>query len=243
MQPSDVSTKVSNILDNIRTGLDPDVFDKPESPAPRLKPRVRKWVSKTIYNLLKSRGWADPEAKFRLVLTGSLTTYQWSEKSDFDVSLFVEWGKLPEVVRADIISVMVDHIDGLKVPGTTHVLQCYVVPEGITQDTLYQAGLRSAYDLDIDHWIVPPERDRTIDIYQEMPALITYAKMQEDKMRLLLKYDPPGAKEFWKQVHKRRQRDQADGKGDFVESNIIYKWIANAGLHPEISKITGEYIA
>lgn len=233
----------SNILDEIRTGLDPDVFNTPNGAVPQLKPRIRKWVSSTVYNLLKSRGWVDPEQKFRLVLTGSLTTYQWSEKSDFDVSLFVEWGKLPDVVRADIISVMVDHLDGVKVPSTTHVLQCYVVPPGITPDTLYQAGLRSAYDLDTGHWIVPPERHRVVDIYQDMPGLITYAKLQEEKMKLLLKYDPPGATEFWHQVHKRRQRDQGAGKGDFTESNIIYKWIANAGLHPEIAKITGEYIA
>jgi hypothetical protein len=232
----------SNILDDIQETLDPAVFLRSDTAMPQLRQMLRKWVRRNVYNLLTYHGWNEPEKKFRLVMTGSLTTYQWSENSDFDVSLFVEYGKLPDLVRADLISLLIEHFDGVKVPGTTHVMQCYVVPPGVGQEDLYRAGLRSAYDLDTDEWIVPPEMGRAMDVKQRMPSLIAYCKIQEDKMRLLLKYDPPGAKEFWHQIHKRRMRDQKAGKGDFSESNVIMKWLLNGGLGPEISRITGERV-
>jgi len=226
--------KKSNILDPIQQSLDPDVFDRPSKDNTKLKPRINKWVTKHIYNLLKYHGWRDPQKFFHLVLTGSLTSYQWSERSDFDVSLFPDYMRLPEVVRADLISLMITHLDGMKVPGTSHVLQCYVVPHDVTPDDLYKAGMRSAWDLDTSAWIVPPERDRVHDLYDDFPALITIAKLAEDKMRLLLKYDPASAKEYYEDIHKRRQRDMKAGSGDFTESNVIWKWLENNDAVPTI---------
>lgn len=222
----------SNILDPIKESLDPKIYDRPDKANPTVKPRVEKWVKKTIYNLLKSHGWKDPQKFFHLVLTGSLTTYQWSSKSDFDVSLFPDYMHIGDVVRADLISLMVEHLDGMKVPGTTHVLQCYVVPHDVTPDDLYKAGLRSAWDMDTSTWVVPPERNRAQDVYSSFPALIAIAKLSEDKMRLLMRYDPPSAKEYFKDIHKRRMMEMKEGKGDFSESNIIYKWLENRDAVP-----------
>jgi hypothetical protein len=48
---------------------------------------------------------------------------------------------------------------------------------------------------------------------------------------------------FWHQIHARRRRDQQAGKGDYSQSNIIYKFLANRGLFPQLSDVSGEYIA
>lgn len=233
----------SNILDPIQKSLDEDVFNRADSIAPSVKPHIIKWVQSHIYQLMKDNGWPDPKNYLSLILTGSLTTYQWSEESDFDISLFVDVKRFPDFIRAELISLMVENLDGTIVPGTTHPMQCYVVPEHITKEDLYQPGLRSGYDLDKKRWVVLPERKRVIDVHKKYPALIAYAKMVEDKMRLLLKYDEHGAKVMWDNIHDKRRKDQAAGKGDMSESNIIYKWLANAGLFPHISDVTGEYLA
>jgi tRNA nucleotidyltransferase (CCA-adding enzyme) len=237
------TVKRANILDPIQDELDSDVFDHPDSTMPRVKAKIVSWVRSQVFKTMRDAGWPDPTQYLDLVLTGSLTTYQWSAESDFDVSLFVNTEKLPEWVRADLIKLMVEKLDGTTVPGTTHPLQVFVVPPDVTREKLYKPGLRSAYDLDEDEWIVLPEPERSVDVSQRWPELITYAKMVEDKMRLLLEYDTEGAKQYWHFLHTRRQHDQKAGKGDYSESNITYKWLNNRGMFPLISEVTGEYLA
>ena len=236
-------TRQSNVLDPVKDGLDPDVFDAPDDTAPRLKPKIASWIRDSIFKKMREAGWPDPAGYLSLVLTGSLTTYQWSESSDLDVSMFVDANQFPDWVRADLIELIVNKLDGTNVPGTTHPLQVFVVPPDVTRERLYQKGLRSAYDLDANEWIVLPEPERSIDVSKIWPELILYAKMCEDKLRLLLKYDPPGAKAYWHFLHERRRYDMKAGKGDLSESNIVIKWILNRGLKDEISDVTGEYIA
>lgn len=225
-------TKEANILDPVQESLDSDVFDNAHREIPTLKPRIEKWVTNHIHRLIQHAGWKNSRKLFRLALTGSLTSYQWSPKSDFDVSVFPDYMHIPESERAALISLLMTHLDGLKVPGTTHPLQVYVVPHNVTHDDLYKAGLRSAWDLDTSHWIVPPEKDRAQDVYSAFPALIAVAKLSEDKMRLLMKYEPEAAEDYWKDIHKKRRADMAAGGGDFSESNIIYKWLENRDAHP-----------
>jgi 2'-5' RNA ligase len=233
----------ANILDDIKGELDPDVFERSDDQRPIVKPKIQSWVRAQVYRTMREAGWPDPTQYLSLVLTGSLTTYQWSEISDFDVSLFVDTVKFPEWVRSDLIALMTTKMDGTIVPGTTHPIQCFVVPGRITRDQLYQPGLRSGYDLDKEQWIVPPERNRVKDVKKLFPAVIAYCRMVEDKMRSLLKYNKYAATDYWHMLHERRRSDQAAGLGDFAESNIVYKWIANAGLFDAISEATGEYLA
>jgi len=239
-------SKLANILDPIHDTLDPDVFKRPASTRPDVHDRIIQWVKAKIYRTLVNHGWPDPQELdyLRLVLTGSLTTYQWSDNSDFDVSLWVITERLPEWVRADLIGIMVENVDGTIVPGTTHPMQVFVVDTfKYTFNDLYKPGMRSAYDLDQKKWIVPPERDRVKNVYETYPAAINYAKMVEDKVRMMLRYDHPALEIYYKFLHHQRQRDMIAGKGDYSLNNIVYKWLANRGLLSEISQATGIYIA
>lgn len=233
----------ANILDPIHPTLAPEVWDAPGSPHPHLKPQHRKWIRATVTKVLKDAGYTHIDQWLSLVLTGSLTTYQYGEESDCDVSLFVDAEVFPEWSRAEMIGLMVSHVDGTKLPGTRFPMQCFVVAPGVTKESLYQPGLRSGYDLDHDKWIEPPDPHRSHNVEQEMNAFYVYALEQADKMERLLRYEPDKAKILWHQIHQKRQRDQRAGKGDYAESNIVYKFLANRGLFPEIAKATGEYIA
>ena len=234
---------LANILDPIHDGLSPLVFDDPDSDAPSLKERHHKWIKGSIYQVLDKHGYDGMERWLHLVFTGSLTTYQYSDESDVDISLFVNVEKFPEWSRAEMIGVMVENLDGKVMPGTPHPLQCFVVSSDVAPEDLYKPGLRSGYDLDADEWIIPPERDRVMDVQKEMNAAYIHALQQADKMERLLRYEPDKAVKFWHQIHKRRQRDQKGGKGDYSDSNIAYKMLANRGLFPQISDVSGEYIA
>lgn len=233
----------ANILDPIHKGLDERVWDSPDAPKPKLKRDHRNWIIKAIYSTLAHHGYDGMDEWLSLVLTGSLTTYQYSNESDCDVSLFVDVEHLPEWSRAEMIGVMVKYMDGTILPGTPHVMQDFVVAPGIAKTDLYHKGLRSGYDLMDEKWIEPPDKSRVHDVEREENEAYTIALENADKMERLLRYEPDKAVTFWHQIHKRRQRDMVAGKGDFAPSNITYKALANRGLFPEISQASGEYIA
>jgi hypothetical protein len=235
--------KETNILDLIHAELDPRVWDNPHAEKPILKPVHAHWIKSHVYKTLEGGGYTDVEKWLTLVLTGSLTTYQYSDDSDVDTSLFVDTKIFPEWSRAEMIALMVEKLDGVLLPGTPHPLQDFVVGEGIKPSDLYKPGLRSGYNLDNNKWIVPPERGRAHDVQKEEGGFYTWALQMADKMERLLKYEPEQAIAFWHSIHKKRQRDMVKGKGDFSESNIIYKMLANRGLFPQLSQASGEYIA
>jgi hypothetical protein len=233
----------ANILDPVQTTLDPTVWQSPESPTPKLKPQHRKWITSTVTHVLIEAGYDSPKDWLSLVLTGSLTTYQYSEHSDCDVSLFVNTEVFPEWSRGEMIGVVVDGIDGKHLPGTTHPMQCFVVPGGVTKEMLYVPGIRSGYDIASNKWIVPPEHTRAHDVEHEMNAIYRYALQIADKMQMLLTYDPDNAVAYWHMIHKARQRDMRAGRGDYSVTNIVYKFLDKKGLLPEIAQVSGEYIA
>lgn len=233
----------ANILDPIHPELDPLVWDNAADPEPTLKPVHHKWLVRSITKVLKDAGYEGMEKWLSLVFTGSLTTYQYSADSDVDISLFVDTKSFPDWSRAEMIGLMVSKMDGTTMPGTPHIVQCFVVSRKLSKEDLYQPGMRSGYDLDTSSWIVPPERERVHDVQAEMSAQYMHALQQADKMEKLLTYEPDKAIMFWHQIHNRRRRDMLKGKGDYADSNITYKMLNNRGLFPKISEISGEYLA
>lgn len=232
----------ANILDPIHDILPPTVWEDSGSPEPKLKSAHRRWLLRTLMQHA-AKFEDNPEQWASFILTGSLTTYQYSDTSDCDVSLFVDPHTLPEWSRAKLIGVMIDNFDGVKLPGTPYEMQCFVVARNISKADLYQQGLRSGYDILAEKWLVPPDRTRSHDVAREQNADYIYALESADKMERLLRYEPDKAVQFWHQIHKRRMRDQRAGKGDYSQANVVYKFLANRGLFPAISEASGEYIA
>lgn len=237
--------RVANILDPIQETLDIKVWDDAAGETPRLKPALSAWVKQSILGTLKTAGYKNPEDWIKLIVTGSLTTYQWSEASDLDVSIWVDLNQFPDFQRSEMIKVIIDNLDGNLVPGTNHPIQCFVVDvnDVHSPDEIYKTGVRSAYDLDNSEWIIKPERDRSKNVQTEFPDFFRKAKQASAKMNLLLRFQPDAAKAYWHFLHKRRREDMKAGFGDYSESNIVYKMLANDGLFDDIAKATGEYIA
>jgi hypothetical protein len=234
---------ISNILDPVHDTLDPTVWDAVQEYHPVLKPQHKDWILSTVLGVLHDHGYGDADKWLSVYLTGSLTTFQYSPESDCDVSLFVDTDVFPEWSRAEMIGLMIGNVDGTTLPGTTHPMQCFVVAQGIRPQDLYKPGLRSGYFIEQDQWVVPPEHARTHDVQQEQAGDYQYALECADKMDRLLRYEPDKAVQYWHQIHHRRMVDQRAGKGDYSQSNIIYKFLSNRGLFPKISEVSGEYIA
>jgi hypothetical protein len=237
--------RTSNIFDPIEKSLDQQVFRG-------IEPRQHHidWILRLYARALMQRfgvqgdGWTD------LYFTGSLTTYQYSETSDADISVFANWDRFTEelgmdvqTTRKELIAMSIDHLDGTFLPGTTHPLQFFVVPQGVLPSDLYQPGLRSAYSLDDRMWYQEPEPDRVHEIAVELPEFMARAADMAEKMTEMLDHDPESARQLWHDIHKKRQLDQQAGLGDFSEGNIVYKYLLHEGLFDRIREELGEYIA
>lgn len=232
-----------SILDPVHPGLAPAIWNDPEADEPVLKPHVASFITTRLHHILEIHGYAHPEQWLSLTVTGSLTTYQYGDDSDCDVSLFVDSEAFPEWSRAEMIGLMISRADGTKIPGTPYPLQDFVVARHIKPADLYRPGLRSGYSITEDRWIVPPERSRIHNVEQEENAAYMEGLQAADKMERMLRYEPDKAVMYWHQIHAKRMHDQSKGKGDYSPSNIIYKFLSVRGLFPKLEEATGEHIA
>jgi SAM-dependent methyltransferase len=238
----------ANILDPIQPELDQTVFDG-------ITPRKRHidFIKRLYYRALDKELGVPPSAISEwadLYLTGSLTTYQYSEVSDADISVFPNyeeiWERLglePDQARKELVSLSIAHIDGTFLPGTTHPMQFFVVPYQTFPQDKFKPGERSGYSLLERQWFVEPEKDRAHDIQTEMPDIWVKAVDMADKMNDMLDHDPERAREMWHLLHKKRTLEQNAGEGDFSEGNIIYKYMLNHGIFDRLRTELGEYIA
>jgi hypothetical protein len=234
----------SNIYDPIHRKLDQHIFDG-DSPRPSFVAFVKHLYYKNVAALVPT-----PEKYLPLVLTGSLTTYQYSTTSDCDVSVFPDYKELqkilfadPDDIRKELIAISIGKTDGTFIPGTMHPMQLFVVPPNIAPEDLYKPGLRSGWSFEEKRWIVPPEKGRSHRVQKEFPDLYEKAAQMADKMSEMLDHDPEKARQLWKQIHKKRQLDEAAGLGDFSEGNVVYKFLLHQGLFERIGKELGEHIA
>lgn len=236
--------RVANILDPIHDTLDSTVF-KGTEPRPQKVSFIYNHFMDAVREIVPT-----PEGYFDLYLTGSLTTYQYSQNSDCDISIFPHYDQLIDVmgftdanqVRRDLVAFVIDKVDGAILPGTTHPIQNFVVADGVSLTQMYHQGLRSAWSFQDHQWVVQPEKDRAHDISIELPLMFLRARAMADKMRIALDTDPELAKRLFHRIHTKRSQDQQKGLGDFAESNIIYKYLLNQGLFDRLKEI-GVYIA
>jgi hypothetical protein len=231
----------SSILDPIRDELSSYVWNDPKSERPELKPVHAHFLHKHLYSVLEKAGYGEPHKWLTLCLTGSICTYQYSDTSDVDVSLFIDSDVLPEWSRAEMIGLMIEN--ETKLPGTPFECQFFVVGRKLKPSDLYKSGLRSGYDVDKHHWIVPPDSSMSHDVEIQENAAYVQALEHADRMERLLRYEPDKAVMLWHQIHKRRMRDQSAGKGDYSDANILYKFLAHRNLLPQIAEVSGEHIA
>jgi 2'-5' RNA ligase len=239
-------SKWSNILDPVVDHLDQKIFDGTDP-----KPAVVKFIAGIYDRAFKEKfPEFDSEECLDLYLTGSLTTYQYSEHSDCDISVIPNYelmessiGIPADLIRKELIALSIDHLDGTTIPHTTHPIQFFVIASGIEPDTLYAPGIRSAWSFNDKKWVVPPERERSHDVQKEFPDIYQKALDTADKMTQMLDHDPDTAREMWHQLHKKRQLDERAGLGDYSESNVIYKMLLNMGLFDRIKNELHEFVA
>lgn len=134
-----------SVLDIPRDGLDPAVFQFPESGAPIINSRIKQAIIRgveEIHSIIPVQDY---------FVIGSILTPKYNEHSDIDVCCETEEGVGP-IALENIVSLL-RAINGSLAPGTTHPVNFYVVNG---QYDLEKTP--AAYDIANDRWIKEPEQ-------------------------------------------------------------------------------------
>lgn len=228
------SKKRANILDPIHETLDQRVFNGTE---PKLE--IFGDHLHHIREILRQHNF-DPSA-FDFYLTGSLCTYQYSDTSDVDISIITEH-EFSDEDRAELISIMINSLDGERFPGTDYKYQHFVQPQGVEIKDLFAIGIRAGYDFQEEEWVVKPDRTKAKDMYEGHPDWIAQAILISDKLNSLLdggQYE--SAIQMYKDLHAQRRDDQRR-YGDESLGNIVYKFLNNNGSFERLRNV-GQHIA
>ena len=231
---NNLTQKQSNILDPIHDTLDQDVFN---GTTPKMA--FFEYHLDHVREVFRQHNF-NPYA-FDFYLTGSLCTYQYSDKSDVDISIVCNADEFSEEDRADLIGIVIQSLDGSFFPRTKHQYQHFVQPVGVDIEDLFILGLRSAWDFQKEEWVLKPKRPSK-DIHKEKPDWILAGVQVSDKINTLIdNHHYEDAKDMYKAIHKKRKEDQID-YGDYSEGNVIYKFLDNNGTFDRLRNI-GQRIA
>lgn len=212
--------KSANILDPIHEELDQRVFRG-------IEPRLELFEGHLTHIRETFRQNGFDHTAFEFYLTGSISTYQYSDTSDVDITVVCIVEDFKDEDRAELVSIVTRSLDGKKFPGTNYPFQHFVQPPGVDVFDLFKTGLRSAYDLQKGEWIVEPSRERAINIQTEYPDWFAEAIQVSEKMNTLIdggNYEDAFA--YYKTIHARRKADQLK-YGDISSGNVIYKFLIN----------------
>jgi len=150
--------KYSDILSSFKSQdtLNPVIWNNVDTKLPTLKPNIRKAllsIAEEFINFLDLEFFID-----NITFTGSLANYNWSEFSDIDLHVLVDFTQFDEHDRE-----MYKELFSLKKTlfNSTHniTVKGYEV-ELYTQDieeTHYSTGV---YSVMFDSWIAPPEKEK-----------------------------------------------------------------------------------
>ena len=159
----------SSVLDAPRDVLDPAIWQDRPDEIPMLRPNIKvKIVQRFFEYLNRFGGYVSPELWVKnMFYTGSTATYRYSDRSDVDIHVVVDWQDMLEAnpdkkkptneeVWRDLHDTFWWTLNKLQLEGTKHPIQYYVVKPGEEKGIIEQK--EEIYDIGHDVWLIPPEK-------------------------------------------------------------------------------------
>jgi len=161
--------RFSNILDAVRDTLDPAIWQIGPKGIPMLKPDIKiEIVSRFFSYIDRFGGYISPETWVKnMFYCGSTATYRYNDKSDIDIHVIVDWHDMvtanPDKKHEDMDKVWRElhdtfwwTLNNVKLPGTKHPMQYYVIKPGEEHKLTEQK--EEIFDIGHEVWLVPPEK-------------------------------------------------------------------------------------
>jgi len=201
------------------------VWDYSDKTEYEMKPEIRRELL-TIANDFVKTNIEDnglPLIAVDVVLIGSLTNFNWTPYSDFDLHILVDLVDLD--VELTTAQILVDGLKGMwnksheiKIKG--HPVELYV------QDVSAKPHSLSAYSVKTGKWIKKPVKDKP-----KFDKDYIQTKHERAKTRLDDLFANPSEKKLETELERVYAMRQAglDKKGEFSEENIVFKILRAQG--------------
>jgi hypothetical protein len=218
-------SKFQNIIDSfsIQKTLNPKVWENPETPdKSKMIPKVRKALMRISEKFIDYLG--DDIFVEDVVLTGSLSNFNWSEYSDFDLHVYVDlnqYGKQSDLYK---------ELFNLKkqVFNKNHDIKIFKYDvELYAQDTEEEHVSSGVYSVMNDEWINKPKKVKT-DINKKI--LEKKIKSWTDKIdRALESSTDEKTLENLKEKLKEYRKSGLESEGELSYENLVFKFLRRSG--------------
>ena len=224
--------QISTILKSfaVKETLNPKVWENPDNGGEAtLKPKVKEALMKIADDFHQTLG---DDVKIKdIVLTGSLSNYNWSEFSDFDLHLIIDYkqfGKQAQLYR---------DLFGLKkqIYNQKHDIKIYGYQVELYPQDAEEAHFASGvYSISKDKWISKPSKEKP-----QLESLVLTKKIDSwvEKIENLIKnIKKEGLSANEENVEKLKEKlkdyrkSGLEKEGEYSYENLVFKYLRRSGL-------------
>jgi predicted nucleotidyltransferase len=211
---------------SLQKTLNPKVWENPEDPKDaKLKPKVKKGLMRISEEFIDYLG----EDVFveDIILTGSLANFNWSEFSDFDLHILIDFQQYEK--EAELYKEMYD----LKkyIFNEKHDIKIYGYDvELYAQDTEESHFASGVYSLMNNEWLTEPKK---VDFELDRDVLENKIKCWTDKIDTTLEStsttDDKKILEKLKDKLKEYRKSGLEKEGELSYENLVFKFLRRSG--------------
>lgn len=254
----EVKKKYRNLLENIdfevnSSEIDLSSFKKKSSLAPKIWDDENTLNSRVRLRLLDiaddfwefvNLSWVKPSG---IIITGSICNFNWSEFSDIDLHLIVDFKEIDD--KTEFVR---DYLDSKKNDwNTTHSeLKIYDFPiELYVQDVNDELDASGVYDIEENKWVVKPSensikpiglnkfgiKDKAAEIMTIIDDMYNALHSTDDSHDIEVIGDD--AKYLWKKVKDMRKKSLSRN-GESGSGNIVYKYMRRVGYLDKLWRLS-----
>lgn len=240
-----MDNKNNNILKSfqLRDTLNPDVWDNYDDVSKsKLKEKIRTRlleISDEFVNFLKVDVFIDD-----IILTGSLSNFNWSKYSDFDVHLVVDMSQYDE----EEVELYKELFDIKKVLfNTKHDIKIFNYDvELYVQDAKEPHHSSGVYSILFDKWLTEPKKmkkDLNLSVVKEKAK--KFEILIDDLVDTIDEYNLDEAKQVIKKLKdkiKNYRKTGLDKGGELSYENLVFKYLRRSGYIDKLFDLEKDYV-
>lgn len=142
-----------SVIDIPRDTLSPNVFSFPSMGQPKIQSSIKKQIIRDVSKISN----IIPVNQFYII--GSILTRRYNDDSDIDVNVELESNGAADEVFSNLVSKVVDKMNGKLAAGTTHPINYYLMRSEYDLD-----NTDAAYDVMNDRWLKIAEEENDVDL-------------------------------------------------------------------------------
>lgn len=214
----------------VKDTLNPKVWDSPKDlKKAKIKPEIKKGlldIAKEFIEFLDEEVFIED-----IILTGSLSNYNWSEYSDFDLHIIIDLDQFEYEGEVYLKLFAAKKLIFNEKHNLT--IKDYDV-EVYPQDDKEEHSGEGQYSLMNEEWLVVPKKDKPSVNKTKLKLKINHwvelvKKTLNDADKSSLKLSKTKMKKLTDKLRKFRQGGLEKG-GEFSNENLVYKYLRRSGL-------------